>query len=84
MPGITDLIEGRAQVSALRSVSVEELLGRDPVPPISKLMSKNIFKKVVLVTGAGGSIGSEICKELVNHCPEKIILYDHSEYNLYI
>ena len=83
LPGISDLIEGRTQVSDLRFVSVEELLGRDPVPPISKLMSKNITNKVVLVTGAGGSIGSELCRNIIHQAPKKLILLDMSEFAIY-
>ena len=83
LPGITDLIEGRTQVNDLRSVSVEELLGRDVIPPISILMTKNITNKVILVTGAGGSIGSELCRQILNQFPKKLILLDISEYALY-
>ena len=83
LPGMADLIEGKAQISELRNVSIEELLGREPVPPKPGLMSKNIKDKVVLVTGAGGSIGSELCRQIVTQGPQKLLLLDSSEFALY-
>jgi len=83
LPGMSDLIEGKATLSELRDVSIEELLGRDPVTPKPELMSKNIEGKAVLVTGAGGSIGSELCRQIVQQRPSKLILLDLSEFALY-
>lgn len=83
LPGMADLIEGKAKFSELRDVSIEELLGRDPVPPMPELMAKNIRDKVVLVTGAGGSIGSELCRQIIQQRPNKLVLLDLSEFALY-
>lgn len=83
LPGINDLAHGRVKVNDLRDLEIEDLLGRDPVPPDKSLLSKNIFGKVVLVTGAGGSIGSELCRQILALAPKCLILVDHSEFNLY-
>jgi FlaA1/EpsC-like NDP-sugar epimerase len=83
IPGMSDLVEGRAQISSLKKVSIEELLGRDPVEPDEKLLAKNITGKVVMVTGAGGSIGSELCRQIIVEKPALLILFDISEFLLY-
>ena len=83
IPGMSDLIEGRIAVSDLRQVSIEELLERDTIPAQPELMEPTIRDKVVLVTGAGGSIGSELCREITRYAPRKLILLDNSEHNLY-
>lgn len=83
LPGLTDLVNGRADVSDIREVDVADLLGRDPVPPQPELFARNIAGKVVLVTGAGGSIGSELCRQIVSQGPARLVLLDHSEYGLY-
>ncbi|CNH77870.1 TrsG protein-like protein [Yersinia aldovae] len=83
IPGMSDLVEGRAQISSLKKVSIEELLGRDPVVPDEKLLAKNITDKVVMVTGAGGSIGSELCRQIVIEKPKLLVLFDVSEFSLY-
>lgn len=83
IPGIADIVNGRATVSELRRVSPEDLLGRDPVPPRESLMARNIDGKVVLVTGAGGSIGSELCRQIAARNPAALILLDVSEYALF-
>ena len=83
LPGLTDLVNGNASVSDIREVDVADLLGRDPVPPQPLLFSRNIEGKVVLVTGAGGSIGSEICRQIASQSPARLVLLDHSEYSLY-
>lgn len=83
LPGINDLAHGRVTVNDLRKLDIEDLLGRDPVPPNQALLSKNILGKSVLVTGAGGSIGSELCRQILTLGPERLVLVDHSEYNLY-
>ena len=82
-PRINDLITGNLGLNEIPTISIEELLGRDPVPEIPELIKKNIKNKVVLVTGAGGSIGSELCKQIIHQNPKKLILLDISEYALY-
>ncbi|MEZ5752423.1 MAG: nucleoside-diphosphate sugar epimerase/dehydratase [Paracoccaceae bacterium] len=83
MPGIADLVNGRATLSELRTVTPEDLLGRDPVPPLDGLMAANIRGKAVLVSGAGGSIGSELCRQIMRYQPRKLVLLDVSEFALY-
>ena len=83
LPGINDLAHGRVTVNDLRELDIEDLLGRDAVPPNQLLLSKNIHDKTVLVSGAGGSIGSELCRQILALNPDRLILIDHSEYNLY-
>ena len=83
LPGLVDLVNGNATVSDIREVDVADLLGRDPVPPQPSLFARNIAGKVVLVTGAGGSIGSELCRQIASQRPKRLVLLDHSEYSLY-
>src|SRR6185369_11142659 len=72
LPGLMDLVHGRASVSDIREVDVADLLGRDPVPPQPLLFARDIASKVVLVTGAGGSIGSEICRQIAGQRPARL------------
>ena len=83
IPAISDILSGRATITQFQSVKIEDLLGRKPVPPIEELMHTNTSGKSILVTGAGGSIGSEICRQLTEVKPARLILLDHSEYGLY-
>lgn len=83
IPGMGDVVSGRAQLTDLRSVMPEELLGRDPVPPRASLMQRNITGKAVLVTGAGGSIGSELCRQIIAQKPKVLVMLDVSEYAVY-
>ena len=83
LPGVTQLVGGQVQVSDIREVDIIDLLGRDPVPPKPELLEKNIKNKVVMVTGAGGSIGSELCRQIVKHQPKLLILFEMSEFALY-
>jgi len=83
LPGLFELVDGKADVSDIREVDVADLLGRDPVPPDPALFARNIAGKVVMVTGAGGSIGSELCRQIASQRPAKLVLLDHSEYALY-
>ncbi|MDQ0348998.1 polysaccharide biosynthesis protein [Ancylobacter vacuolatus] len=83
IPGITDIVSGRAQLTELREVSIEDLLGRDLIPPQQELLDANIRGKVVMVTGAGGSIGSELCRQILRQGPARLVLLELSEYALY-
>lgn len=83
IPPLADLINGKAHVNELRDIQIEELLGREAVEPIDALLETNIKGKVVMVTGAGGSIGSEICRHVLNAKPKALILFERSEFNLY-
>lgn len=82
-PDITDLVDGRYIISQIREIGVDELLGRSFVPPDSKLLDIAISNKVIMVTGAGGSIGSELCRLIIRQNPKKLILFEASEYALY-
>ena len=83
LPAIEDLAAGRVTVSDLRPVEAEDLLGRDPVPPNATLLARNIAGKSVLVTGAGGSIGSELVRQILRQGPRRLVLFDVGEGPLY-
>lgn len=83
LPGLVDLVQGDVRVSDIREVALPDLLGREVVPPDAKLFSRNIRGKAVLVTGAGGSIGSELCRQIMSQRPAVLLLLDHSEFALY-
>jgi FlaA1/EpsC-like NDP-sugar epimerase len=83
LPTLSDLAIGRVQASDLRELDIEDLLGRDAVAPDLALLSKNIQGKVVLVTGAGGSIGSELCRQIMRIGPVTLILLELNEFALY-
>jgi FlaA1/EpsC-like NDP-sugar epimerase len=83
VPDIFSLAKGKAAITDFRDIEIEELLGRQAVQPNANLMQKNIFGKAVLVTGAGGSIGSELCRQVVTLEPSKLILMDVSEFSIY-
>jgi FlaA1/EpsC-like NDP-sugar epimerase len=83
LPSMEDVIAGRARLNEIRDVTVEDLLGRDPVPPDQELLDANIRDKVVMVTGAGGSIGSELCRQVLQQKPRQLLLLEFSEYSLY-
>ena len=83
LPSFIDLAEGHVTISDLRDLDVDDLLGRESVFPDDTLLAKNITGKVVMVTGAGGSIGSELCRQIVKLKPEKLLLLDISEFALY-
>ena len=83
LPGLMDLAKGRVRVDDLLDLDIDDLLGRDTVPPNSLLLGKNIHNKVVLVTGAGGSIGSELCRQIIKQGPVKLLLVESSEFALY-
>ena len=83
LPRMADLAQGLVGTSALRDLDLEDLLGREPVAPNHILLRKNIHGKVVLVTGAGGSIGSELCRQIVALDPTTLLLVEQSEFALY-
>ncbi|MDR7119326.1 nucleoside-diphosphate sugar epimerase/dehydratase [Rheinheimera soli] len=83
IPGMTDLVDGKMKIDELQDVKVEDLLGRDAVTPVPSLMTANITGKVVMVTGAGGSIGSELCRQIILQSPLKLVLFETSEFALY-
>ncbi len=83
IPGMEDLVTGKAKLSTLNKVSIDDLLGRDPVKPINDLLKANIVDKNVMVTGAGGSIGSELCRQIINQQPKKLVLFELNEFSLY-
>ncbi len=83
LPSVTDLAQGKVTVSDLRELDIEDLLGRDSVSPNLDLLGKTIANKVVLVTGAGGSIGSELCRQIAAIGPNKLVLFEQSEHALY-
>lgn len=83
MPNISDLVSGKARVDDIRDVEVEDLLGRDAVPPNEALLDACISNKSVMVTGAGGSIGSELCRQILKLSPKRLILFEISELALY-
>ncbi|WP_422026174.1 polysaccharide biosynthesis protein [Roseovarius sp.] len=83
IPSMSEIISGKASISELRTVSAEDLLGRDPVAPDPDLLAKDIADQVVMVTGAGGSIGSELCRQILDQKPATLILYEIAEFSLY-
>lgn len=83
LPGLDDLASGKVKVEDVREVGVLDLLGRIPVEADLPLLNANVKDKVVLVTGAGGSIGSELCRQIIKIGPEKLILFERSEHDLY-
>ena len=83
LPGMGDLAHGRVTVNDLRELEIEELLGRDPVAPDPALLAQNLFGKTIIVSGAGGSIGSELCRQILRENPKNLLLLEMSEYNLY-
>ena len=83
IPGLTKLVNGEIRISDIQEVDIIDLLGRDPVPPIQELLAKNIYNKVVMVTGAGGSIGSELCRQIIKNKPQKLVIYELTEFALY-
>ncbi|MEB7786960.1 polysaccharide biosynthesis protein [Staphylococcus equorum] len=84
MPNIEDVLSGEIEVNQLKKVEVEDLLGRDPVELDMASISKELTSKTILVTGAGGSIGSEICRQVCKFNPEKIVLLGHGENSIYL
>ena len=83
LPSMTDLAQGKVSISDLRELDIDDLLGREPVMPNHILLAMNVRSKVVMVTGAGGSIGSEICRQILAVGPSKLLLIEQSEFALY-
>lgn len=83
LPSVTDLAQGKVSVSDLRELNIDDLLGREQVTPDGYLLAKNIVGKIVLVTGAGGSIGSELCRQIMMVGPTSLLLIEQSEFALY-
>lgn len=83
VPDMKDIVEGKAKIDELKDVEIEDLLGRDSVAPQQALMEANIKGKVVMVTGAGGSIGSELCRQIIRQKPKTLVLFELSEFGLY-
>ncbi|MFI3187922.1 MAG: nucleoside-diphosphate sugar epimerase/dehydratase [Methylococcaceae bacterium] len=83
MPGLSEIAQGKVTVDALQEIDIEDLLGRDAVAPDQALLQANIAGKVVMVTGAGGSIGSELCRQIIRLQPDTLILFEISEFALY-
>ncbi len=83
VPKISELVSGRAIVGQIQDIDLSDLLGREPVPPNPELIEKCIASKVVLVTGAGGSIGAELCRQILQSSPRVLIMLDNSEFALY-
>lgn len=83
VPSFADIASGKARLEEIKEVAIEDLLGRDAVPPRADLLTRCISGKHVLVTGAGGSIGSELCRQILKLSPSKLLLLDQSEFGLY-
>tara|TARA_S200000501_G_scaffold339821_1_gene347766 strand:- start:381 stop:1865 length:1485 start_codon:yes stop_codon:yes gene_type:complete len=83
LPSISEIIDGRVTVSDIKDINIDDLLNRQQVKPDIKLLKKNISKKIVLVTGAGGSIGSELCRQIIKLKPLKLLLLELNEFALY-
>ena len=83
LPSISEIVDGRITISDIKDLNIDDLLNRDEVKPDIKLLNKNIYSKIVLVTGAGGSIGSELCRQIVKLKPKSLLLLELNEFALY-
>ncbi|WP_322003657.1 nucleoside-diphosphate sugar epimerase/dehydratase [Marinobacter alexandrii] len=83
VPSVSELVAGQARINDIRDLEIEDLLGRDPVRPDTAVVTKSLFQKSVMVTGAGGSIGSELCRQIIRHKPKTLVLFEQSEFSLY-
>lgn len=83
IPGMADLVAGHMKIDDLQDIRIEDLLGREVIEPDQQLLQANIRHKVVMVTGAGGSIGSELCRQIIRCKPDVLVLFDVSEFALY-
>lgn len=83
VPALPDVVAGRARIEDVHDVDIEDLLGRESVPPDVQLLRKSVTGRVVMVTGAGGSIGSELCRQILAQKPSRLVLFERGEYQLY-
>jgi FlaA1/EpsC-like NDP-sugar epimerase len=83
LPSMADLASGKITVQDFKELEIEDLLGREPVAPVTGVLARNLTGKVVLVSGAGGSIGSELCRQILAEGPRQLLLLDHNEFGLY-
>lgn len=83
VPTMSELVAGQARINDIRDLEIEDLLGRDPVKPDNAQVAKSLYERAVMVTGAGGSIGSELCRQIIQHRPSKLVLFEQSEFSLY-
>jgi len=83
VPSMSELVAGQARINDIRDLEIEDLLGRDPVRPDTAIVSESLYGKSVMVTGAGGSIGSELCRQIIRHKPKVLVLFEQSEFSLY-
>jgi FlaA1/EpsC-like NDP-sugar epimerase len=83
LPSVSDIASGRVSLSDVRELDIDDLLGREPVKPHGLLLNRNVHGKTVLVTGAGGSIGSELCRQILKCQPRQLLLVEMSEFALY-
>lgn len=83
IPAVADILSGKTRIEQIRDVDIDDLLGRDSVQANPALLHACIMNKVVMVTGAGGSIGSELCRQIIKQSPQSIILFELNEYSLY-
>ena len=83
LPTISEIVDGRVTISDIKDLNIDDLLNREQVEPNIKLLNKNINKKIVVVTGAGGSIGSELCRQIIKLKPNKLLLLELNEFALY-
>lgn len=83
VPTMSELVAGQARINDIRDLEIEDLLGRDPVQPDNAQVARSLYDRAVMVTGAGGSIGSELCRQIILHRPSKLVLFEQSEFSLY-
>lgn len=83
IPGMSEIVSGKVSISEIKNIDIVDLLGRDEVAPDYQLLKKNVTNKSVAVTGAGGSIGSELCRQIAQLAPVRLILVERNEFNLY-
>jgi FlaA1/EpsC-like NDP-sugar epimerase len=83
VPSMSELVAGQARINDIRDLELEDLLGRDPVRPDTAIVAGGLHQKSVMVTGAGGSIGSELCRQIIRHKPRLLVLFEQSEFSLY-
>ena len=83
VPTMSELVAGQARINDIRDLELEDLLGRDPVQPDNAQVATSLYERAVMVTGAGGSIGSELCRQIIQHRPSKLVLFEQSEFSLY-